>query len=245
MSASKQKRSAGRGEILAPLAQLHSEFAKRLELACEDHNGVPDLHRGRLRWIRDQFEELFGIEVSTESVRKWLAGEARPRPDKLVRLAELLRVDTGWLSFGSGLEEKSDERARNALAHGAVNIVAAAIQLAGGSIAFPDPHDANARNVHLFAIIKGVQYRLQVVLAHSVDAKHLRFSIPLGFEDCVVLGIVPVGPFKYDVVELDGPTIRNHVQSKNDREIVVSKGPGGYVSRSGRLRKISNLADRL
>ena len=86
----------------------HQGFAGRLDQAC-DKAGVPARNHGRLRWIRDGLARRFGEDITVESVRKWLAGEALPRPKKLKKLAELLGVDEGWLYSGlrEGLEEKA------------------------------------------------------------------------------------------------------------------------------------------
>jgi transcriptional regulator with XRE-family HTH domain len=45
-----------------------------------------------------------GKSVTTQAVRKWLAGEAIPSQDKLRVLAEWLKVSVQWLRFGDGSE---------------------------------------------------------------------------------------------------------------------------------------------
>ncbi len=90
-------------------AALKAAFKTRLLDAC-DGAGVPGLHQGRLRWIRDEMGRRFNEPVTVEGVRKWLSGEAFPRPGKLTMLAAILGVDPGWLSSGSravAVEEKT------------------------------------------------------------------------------------------------------------------------------------------
>jgi len=85
-------------------------FAARLKRVCDEHSGTPDLHYGRLGWIRHQLGERFDQAVSAETVRRWLAGEAIPRRDKIVSLASLFEVNIAWLSLGVGpARSRSDE----------------------------------------------------------------------------------------------------------------------------------------
>jgi transcriptional regulator with XRE-family HTH domain len=41
------------------------------------------------------------VNVSNETIRKWLAGEAVPRRDKMAALAKTLKVDETWLAMGA------------------------------------------------------------------------------------------------------------------------------------------------
>lgn len=86
----------------------HSAFAARLRDAC-DKAGAPPPDQRRSLWIRDEMGHRFREPVTVEVVRKWLAGEALPRPRKLKKLAELLGVDEGWLYSGmrKGVEEEA------------------------------------------------------------------------------------------------------------------------------------------
>ena len=105
-------------------------FAKRMEIACENHAYAPSGH-GRQTWVRHKMHEKFGITLSPEAVRKWFAGESRPRPKVMTQLAEVLEVDEAWLALGlSPAATPRDQRKQNAMAAGAVNLVAGHIQLA-------------------------------------------------------------------------------------------------------------------
>src|SRR6266446_8548726 len=112
-------------------------FAKRLQLACDSHAHCPPLHFGRLTWIVREFKSKFKITITTETARKWCAGEVRPRRQSMSLLAELLTVDEAWLSLGNEGETTADERkARNVMAGAAVNLVAGLIELDGGHPAY-------------------------------------------------------------------------------------------------------------
>jgi hypothetical protein len=58
-------------------------FSNRLNSACDSNSHVPAYNYGRPSWIREHMASDMGVEVSTETVRKWFAGESRPRPDKM------------------------------------------------------------------------------------------------------------------------------------------------------------------
>lgn len=135
------------------------EFAKRMAQACENHHLAPDGH-GRQKWLRERIFELFSQKLSPEGVRKWFSGEARPRPTLMHKVAQALEVDEAWLALGiTPTATPQEKRKQNALAAGAINLVAAHIQLAGGNIAFPE---SEREGFDLSAIILGKQYSLNV-----------------------------------------------------------------------------------
>lgn len=78
------------------------DFASRLQRVCDEHSETPGLNYGRLGWIQKQLDDRFDQVVSAETVRRWLAGEATPRRDKMVQLASLFEVNIAWLSYGAG-----------------------------------------------------------------------------------------------------------------------------------------------
>ncbi len=86
-----------------------ADFASRLARSCDLHVECPPLHRGRLVWIQQKLETDFNQRVSIETVRKWLSGEAKPRPDKIKLLAALLGVDLAWLQIDVGAAPVSGE----------------------------------------------------------------------------------------------------------------------------------------
>lgn len=166
-------------------------FAKRFDQACDNYLQVPPKHAGRLVWVKNEFKKRYNESISMETVRKWFSGEAKPRADKVAKIAEILQVDVGWLSLGIDPTVAPKERkARNAMADGAVNIVAGLIQMDGGHPAFPTETETN--NVDLHAIIKGAKYDIHVSLGEVQDDQ-VTFGIPHNYEDLVVLGIVRRG----------------------------------------------------
>lgn len=199
-------------------------FAKRLEQASDHHQYVPALSAGRLVWIRRQLTERFGILVSMETVRKWFYGETRPRPDKMTKLAELLEVDEAWLSIGYEPElQPREQRARNAVADGAVNLLAGVIQMNGGSPAFPEADDPRVTKEHidLYAIIRGAQYAFHVSLGQQVDGG-IRFVVPSN-SSCFQMGVIQVAPTEFKFLEVSSELI----ESKG-----VAKGASAEVTLS-------------
>lgn len=163
-----------------------AEFARRLQSACEGHAHCPGMHHGRLTWIVRELKSRFDVTVSVESVRKWFAGEAKPRPDKTKMVAELLGVDVGWLQIGIDPALAPRERKiRNAMVDGAVNMVAGFIQMDGGFPAFPDTEGT----IDIHAIIRGRKYDFHVALADESG----RFAVPSDHEGVTVLGILRKG----------------------------------------------------
>jgi transcriptional regulator with XRE-family HTH domain len=144
------------------------EFAKRFESACDRNDHCPPLHKGRLTWVQTELERHFKERVSIETVRKWFAGEVRPRPDKLAKLAELLQVDGSWLSLGvdKGLAPR-ELKARGREIEGAVNVVAGFIEIEGGHAAFASEDDQKNKAIDLYAIIKGAKYDLHVAFCED------------------------------------------------------------------------------
>lgn len=202
-------------------------FAKRFEMACDSHDHCPPLHLGRLRWIADQFSERFGETITTETVRKWRFGEAKPRQDKNALLAQILEVDPTWLYMGVDPElEPKERKARNAMADGAVNIVAGMIQMDGGHPAFPE--EGGKENVDLYAIIKGAQYALHICTADSEG----KFAVPTRHQGITVLGLTRKG-MSFEIVEL------------SEEIIAAGRKRGGSIEVTEKGRKITTFSRRL
>lgn len=158
-------------------------FAKRLEQACANHPRAPSGH-GQQTWVRKALEERFNVTLSPEAIRKWFAGEARPRTTTMMQLAEVLGVDEAWLALGISPAAEPRAKAKlNALASGAVNLVAGHIQLAGGTIAYPEK-DAG---FDLFAIIEGRQIAIEVKLASQDPQSRISFAST----DKTAIAVVP------------------------------------------------------
>lgn len=81
---------------------MSSDFSMRLHQAADDNSNCPAKNKGRLVWIRDQFNQQTGAKISLESVRRWYDGMSAPRRSKVTPLAKILGVDPVWLETGSG-----------------------------------------------------------------------------------------------------------------------------------------------
>jgi hypothetical protein len=159
----------------------HKDFAKRLGIACENSPHAPAAH-GRQIWLKNQLESQFNEPVSREAVRKWFAGEAKPKPKMMSLVARVLAVDEAWLAIGSTPNiTVSEKRTRNILASGAANMVAAQIQLAGGSVAFPE----DQVGIDLYAIIKGRQKT--VAARYGNGTGNFKISLPLQVDAAIIV----------------------------------------------------------
>lgn len=207
------------------------EFARRLDGASTASGLCPPLHKGRLTWVQTELKRRFKEDVSVETVRKWFAGEAKPRPDKVAMLAELLQVDMSWLSLGvdKGLAPR-EMKARSREIDGAVNIVAGLIEMDGGHAAFASEADQK-RGTDLHAIIKGAKYDFSVVVCDEGV-----YRVPVRRDGVVVLGIRKDG-FEIQIVEVPDDIIEN---AGNHR--------GGMVEVKGStkgLRRVGTFTQRL
>ncbi len=207
-------------------------FADRLNAACDGNMHVPDKNFGRLSWVRRQLHERFATDVSMETVRKWFAGETKPRPAKMRQIAALLDVDEAWLAMGVSNDLTPRERkVRNALADGAVNLVAGMIQMGGGHPAFPEADDRKAerKGIDLYAIIRGANYQIHVASAREVGPGEYKFAIPAAFEELLVIGLVSKGAFTYELIELTPEIIQKVGVSKGGYyDVAISAADGEY-----------------
>ncbi len=89
-------------------AHSPARFGERLNIACDLHPECPELNKGRLVWIKDQFNRDNLQTISLETVRKWVSGEVWPRRSKLDRLAQILLVDVVWLETGFAIEPSAN-----------------------------------------------------------------------------------------------------------------------------------------
>lgn len=103
----------------------HPDFAQRMQQACDGNPKIPLPNYGRLKWFVDQLADRFNESVTMETIRKWFAGEARPRHKTICMLAAVLEVDDAWLSVGRGAQTISkDRKIQSGAASGAVNLIA-------------------------------------------------------------------------------------------------------------------------
>lgn len=220
------------------------EFAKRLESACEANPHCPtDEYRGKKKWIYDNLEEQFGIKVSAEAVRKWFAGEARPRRKVMTAVARLLEVDEGWLYLGIKPElDQKEKKARNAVADAAVNVVAGIIQMQGAHIAFPDEATPG---VDLYAIVNGKQRTIVVRMAFDLGQDRYRFTINDTSLDNVVIGLFKsIEGFTFNMVHLSRELVEKHGQHRGDfREIAIERRGLFFRAGDDRVPEIIQIKD--
>mgnify|MGYP000201868242 CR=1 FL=1 len=138
----------------------------RLKEMMAMHPGAPVAQHGRLTWLRNELENVAGVKVSLETVRKWAADEAVPRQSKMSGLAKALDVDEAWLSLGrkptlTTREERREVRS----AQSATLYVAGLLGLSGVNVAFADEHDQTG--THLHAISADCHLRVSVAIAEQ------------------------------------------------------------------------------
>lgn len=219
-----------------------AEFAKRLRQSINEHPHAPDSH-GQQVWLKRELEAK-GHKMTKEAVRKWFAGEAKPRPKVVKSKAALLNVDLAWLSLGVAPDlAPKERRLRDATADGAVNLVAGLIQMSGGHPAFPEDDKAPA---DLFAIIKGAQYAFKVLLAIEEGEGMLKFKTPTQSEGLTLLGVVKTGPLSYDLLLLDPEMIERHGNVYGPiTEVDMLHARGRYTTDGETWAKVKTFEERL
>lgn len=212
-------------------------FAKRIETACEKHPRAPSGH-GRQTWVRKALEEQFGLKVSPEAVRKWFAGEVRPRPNIMSQIATVLNVDEAWLSLGLTPTHTPPEKTKlNAMANGAINLVAGHIQLAGGSIAYPEESSEH----DLFAIVKGRQRSVTVRLGTSEST--FKLSVPVQTQTTIAV-IPTVNPNNYRFFSIPSDLIQEMGDNRGGfTDLVIEQAEGSYSVAGKALPEIATFTD--
>jgi transcriptional regulator with XRE-family HTH domain len=79
-------------------------FSERLQQALQNADYAPQSPTQLAREFNVRFS---GSPVTVHAARKWLVGEAIPTQDKLLALAQWLRVPAQWLRFGGDHAEAS------------------------------------------------------------------------------------------------------------------------------------------
>lgn len=214
-------------------------FSDRVNAAIENNTTIPPRHSGEMLYIVEQFDKRFGKKITLEAVRKWIQGMSLPSPENMECFAAILEVEADWLrnGRGSGMTMR-EQRARDAMADGAVNLVAGLVAMGGGVVAFPEPDDdrPTADMVHLYAIVKGANYPLHVRMGESVKGG-IQFELPPRTKGLVIIGVVPRGGTHYDLYELEEDVIGDARRAgKNKMQIVLPEK---------KLKKIDGFTERL
>lgn len=208
----------------------HPEFARRMQIACDNNPDVPLPNYGRLGWFVTEIERRFNVTVTVETVRKWFAGDTFPRPKMMGYLAAVLSVDHAWLSVGATPEiSEKQKKVRNATADGAVNLIAGLIQICGGHPAFPAEDDSHAKSkkIDLYAFIKGAQYAFHVSMG-NLSNDGVALSVPIdAVGAAVVLAVVRTGELAFRFFEVDAEKIEAQGKRKGEAyHIVMPAEPG-------------------
>lgn len=203
-----------------------ADFARRLNLACDNSDRVPPYNFGRQTYIATELGKQFGVTVTKETARKWFAGEVRPRPDKMRALAALLKVDEAWLALGNRPDLVPDERKlQSAAIDGSISLVVGMLTLNGANCAFPDPDDPRKDIVHFYTIISGRQYAIHVSRGQQTRSG-FRFVVPSDFERVFALGVVMRAPTQFDLYHLSPAAISKFGRRR-----------GGYIELDGMDRE--------
>ena len=207
-----------------------TSFSQRLSQACDDSQIVPEYGKGRQVAIAKR------LEVTQEAVRKWFAGEAIPRPEKMRELSEYLEVDVPWLALGIKPEiDRNDRRRLRGALEGAVHLVAGLIMMEGGHCAFPSEKDPNGTRVDIYAIMRGTQMAIHVSLGREVSEGRYTFKIPREHRDIRCIGVVAVGPGRVHFLELELELLDKHkTRVSGDYSVQVNRTDNQYVIGSSR-----------
>jgi len=137
-------------------------FKDRLQESCNACIDIPDYGHGRQVYISK------ALHISQEGVRKWFAGDCKPRTGAMKKLAELLKVDYAWLSLGSSLLETEKFRAVAKQQDAGVYALTSYLLMAGYTVAFTeDPQDSS----DITAFANGKLVKLAAKTAASTAGK--------------------------------------------------------------------------
>lgn len=144
------------------------DFSCRLNQACDECPVVPRLGKGRQVFLARQ------LDVTSEAVRKWLSGEATPRPDKLRKLAELLGVDHVWLALGATTHRDGEEHARSLPSDAMVHAAMSYLILAGYDVAVAQSDE----QIDIHATMAGEKFAIVVRMGERVAPDQWKVMFP-------------------------------------------------------------------
>lgn len=180
----------------------HTEFARRLVKACENNPVVPEKGKGQQLWLAQK------MDLSQEAVRKYMEGEARPRPDKMTKLAKILSVDEAWLALGVNpeMDQKGKRQYKNRVE--AAGYLAFGVFMSNGySCAFgPEGDEA----VDFYAIKGGQQKAVAVTTGRERSKGVWLFPVKPTYEGTINVVVLPVKPTQFEFVYMDQAGIAEH-----------------------------------
>lgn len=75
----------------------NQEFSDRLNAILDAIPDVPPKNAGRINWLQNHIKKSCNINLSKESVRKWLSGDSMPYIKRLGPIAKSLNTTTEYL----------------------------------------------------------------------------------------------------------------------------------------------------
>lgn len=218
------------------------EFAKRLDGAIQKMKSiVPGYREGRNTVIGRK------LGVAPETVRKWLNGEARPRPRALVALAKFLEVEPGWLwGGGEAPPSKKDMRAHLGKMDGIIHFAVGMAIIEGANCALPDAYDSRKDFTDFVMIKDGVKAAIRTSLGREIRPDTYEFVVPPDFEQVHNVGFVWHNPSKVHLLDLKNEMIATHKAPKgSDKAVVVVYRNGKYISGRDEWPRINSISEIL
>lgn len=197
-----------------------------------------------LGWIQKEMRTR-DVRVSLETVRKWLAGEGRPRPDKMDTLAKVLNVDVHWLTHGTRPDVAANlGEARENVSNAAVMYMAGLIGLSGAQVAFVDDDDPQSANTHFFAIHNGRHRRFFVVAGVKTTSGTMRFTLPVSHEKTTLIGLVKMPSIRVGVYVIPEEVAAKFARVRGDFAELVMDWDGKTLSKEGfEIRPTKDLSE--
>jgi transcriptional regulator with XRE-family HTH domain len=217
-------------------------FSVRLRQSIENMKGVvPDYREGRNTVIARK------LGNAPETIRKWLNGEAMPRPRMMALLAKYLDVDAGWLwGGGETPPSKKDTRLHVGKMPGIVHFAAGMAMIEGASCAPPDMQDPRKEFVDFIMIKDGVQAAIRTSLGREIRPDTYEFVVPSAFEQVHNVGFVWHNPSKVHLLDLKGELITAHKTAKgSDKAVLVMYKNGKYITGRDEWPRINSIGEVL
>jgi hypothetical protein len=176
-----------------------AEFGKRLTIACDNNDLVPEYNRGRLTWIMRELER-YDVQVTKESVRRWFAGMSAPRQDKMRALAELLKVTEAWLAVGDESSGTvSEVKKRKIFSEGAVNYIIGLMAMEGFPIAHADEDDPKFNDMDFYTIVNAKQVPIRASVA-DVQKNKVVMTTSNNYEKVTSISVLKISDMDYRIV---------------------------------------------
>jgi hypothetical protein len=220
--------------------ELRRGFSERLNKALDIHPLAPPNDSGRQAWVWQELKKR-GKEVSRVSVHKWFRGTNYPRPDTLPILADILKVDVGWLSYQVGAVTRDEKRLQNSKASGSVLIVAGFLRMSNISCAFPKE---DSPHTHIIAIIGGEQ-RLIHVVASPDDANPV-IRLPLEYAKCDNIMVRRNSDTEADLYLIPNSAVAQvGEESQGSISVTLSRMASGWLIGTQRVQRIHDFREAL